>query len=110
MLRTRLPPVIAMFASWGLVMIRSVLKRPCDLISSSVAETWFSNSAVINEPQITRISRIGKAIREGKIQLATDEHGFSQIARERFLFSYLCLICVNPWPKIFKNRLAKSCE
>src|SRR6266498_2926019 len=54
MLSTRLPPVIAMCASCGLVMMRSVLKRPCDLISSSVRETCFSNSATISESQITQ--------------------------------------------------------
>src|SRR5439155_3908081 len=56
MLSTRLPPVIAMCAACGLVMIRSVLKRPCDLISSSLCETCFSNSATIDESQIKQIS------------------------------------------------------
>src|ERR1700746_2859753 len=53
MFRTRLPPLIAMCASCGLVMMRSVLKRPCDFISSSVCETCFSNSATIESTDYT---------------------------------------------------------
>src|SRR5437870_3783440 len=60
MLSTRLPPVIAMCASCGVVMMRSVLKRPCDLISSSVWETSFSNSGTIAGPQITQIQTDNK--------------------------------------------------
>jgi len=41
-------------------MTRSVLKRPCDLISSRVWESCFSNSAIIAKPQITHKRLIGK--------------------------------------------------
>src|SRR5438128_9681960 len=60
MLSTRLLPLIAMCAACGVVMIRSVLKRPFDLISSSVWETSFSNSATIDGPQITQIQTDNK--------------------------------------------------
>src|SRR5713101_7058572 len=43
MLSTRLQPAISILASCGLVMMRSVLKRPCDFISSNVRETCCSN-------------------------------------------------------------------
>src|SRR5438876_7718330 len=49
-----------MCAACGVVMIRSVLKRPCNLISSSVWETSFSNSATIDGPQITQIQTDNK--------------------------------------------------
>src|SRR4029077_9171966 len=53
MLMTRLPSATAMCASCGVVMMRSVLKRPCDFISSSVCETCFSNSATIESTDYT---------------------------------------------------------
>src|SRR6266487_3706620 len=53
MFTTRLPPVMAMWASCGLVMTRSVLNRPCDLMSSSVCESCFLNSATICGAEIT---------------------------------------------------------
>src|SRR5436305_15310019 len=51
MLSTSFPPATLMCASCGVVMIRSVLKSPCDFIYSSVCESCFSNSASIKQFQ-----------------------------------------------------------
>src|SRR5207237_10126736 len=72
MFSTSLPPATLMCASCGVVITRSVLKSPCDLISSSVCDSCFSNSASIKQFQSKRArckarkSRLLDGVREQK--------------------------------------------
>src|SRR5690348_4660880 len=68
MFSTLFPPVMQMCASCGLVMIRSVLNNPCDLISSRVWDSWVSNSATIRATDYADSYRLEKEIWHAGIQ------------------------------------------
>src|SRR5215217_8259969 len=95
MFSTLLPPVMQMCASCGLVMTRSVLKRPSDLISSNVCDSCFSNSASIGKSQITQkklIRKPGNQEVNRKSETVSTVHGF---VASRFVVKTSCQIVNN---------------